>query len=83
MPRPGVPDAYRRQAQAEGFVSRAVYKLKAIDEKYRLFRQGQRVLDLGSHARFLAAVHRRPHRAPRVWWWAWISRLPGFLSSPP
>ena len=47
MPRPGVTDAYRRQAQAEGFVSRAVYKLKAIDEKYRLFRQGQRVLDLG------------------------------------
>lgn len=47
MPRPGVTDAYRRQAQAEGFVSRAVYKLKAIDERYRLFRRGQRVLDLG------------------------------------
>jgi 23S rRNA (uridine2552-2'-O)-methyltransferase len=47
MPRPGVTDAYRRQAQAEGFVSRAIYKLKAIDDKYRLFRQGQRVLDLG------------------------------------
>jgi 23S rRNA (uridine2552-2'-O)-methyltransferase len=28
-------------------VSRAVYKLKAIDDKYRLFRRGQRVLDLG------------------------------------
>jgi 23S rRNA (uridine2552-2'-O)-methyltransferase len=47
MPRPGETDAYRRQARAEGFVSRAVYKLKAIDEKYRLFRRGQRVLDLG------------------------------------
>jgi len=47
MPRPGVTDAYRRQARAAGFVSRAVYKLKAIDEKYRLFRRGQRVLDLG------------------------------------
>jgi len=47
MPRPGVADSYRRQARAEGFVSRAVYKLKTIDEKYRLFRQGQRVLDLG------------------------------------
>ena len=47
MPRPGEPDAYRRQARAEGFVSRAVYKLKAIDDKYRLFRRGQRVLDLG------------------------------------
>lgn len=47
MPRPGVADSYRRQAQAEGFVSRAVYKLKAVDEKYRLFRPGDRVLDLG------------------------------------
>jgi len=47
MPRPGVNDAYRLQARAEGFVSRAIYKLKAIDEKYRLFRRGQRVLDLG------------------------------------
>jgi len=47
MPRPGVTDAYRRQARAEGFVSRAVYKLKAIDRKYRLLRRGQRVLDLG------------------------------------
>lgn len=47
MPRPGGRDAYRRQARAEGFVSRAIYKLKTIDEKYRLFRRGQRVLDLG------------------------------------
>jgi 23S rRNA (uridine2552-2'-O)-methyltransferase len=47
MPRPGVTDSYRRQARAEGFLSRAIYKLKAIDEKYRLFRRGQRVLDLG------------------------------------
>jgi 23S rRNA (uridine2552-2'-O)-methyltransferase len=28
-------------------VARAVYKLKEIDEKYRLFKEGQRVLDLG------------------------------------
>ncbi|MFZ2088251.1 MAG: RlmE family RNA methyltransferase [Desulfobaccales bacterium] len=47
MPRPGVTDSYRRQAQSEGFVSRAIYKLKAIDEKYRLFQPGSRVLDLG------------------------------------
>lgn len=47
MPRPGVADPYRRQARAEGFVSRAVYKLRSIDKKYRLFRRGQRVLDLG------------------------------------
>ena len=47
MPRPGVPDSYRNRAQAEGYVARAVYKLKAMDEKYRLLQPGQRVLDLG------------------------------------
>ncbi len=47
MPRPGIPDPFRTRALAEGYVARAVYKLKEIDEKYRLFREGQRVLDLG------------------------------------
>jgi len=47
MPRPGVPDHYRKQAQAEGFLARSVYKLKAIDAKYHIFQPGQRVLDLG------------------------------------
>lgn len=47
MPRPGVPDSYRAKAQAEGYVARAVYKLKAIDGKYRLLQPGQHVLDLG------------------------------------
>jgi 23S rRNA (uridine2552-2'-O)-methyltransferase len=47
MPRPGVPDSYRTKAQTEGFVARAVYKLKAIDGKYRLLQPGQHVLDLG------------------------------------
>ncbi len=47
MPRPWVPDHYRQQARAEGYLARSVYKLKAIDAKYRIFRRGQRVLDLG------------------------------------
>jgi 23S rRNA (uridine2552-2'-O)-methyltransferase len=47
MPRPGVSDPFRDQARMEGYVSRAVYKLKALDEKYRLLKPGQRVLDLG------------------------------------
>lgn len=47
MPRPGIPDYYRLKARAKGFVSRAVFKLQAIDEKYHLFKAGQRVLDLG------------------------------------
>ncbi len=47
MPRPGQPDIYRTRARAQGFVARAVFKLKEIDAKYRLFRKEQRVLDLG------------------------------------
>ncbi len=47
MPRPGLPDPYRKRARTEGYVARAAYKLKEIDEKYRLFKEGQRVLDLG------------------------------------
>jgi 23S rRNA (uridine2552-2'-O)-methyltransferase len=47
MPRPGEPDYYRSRARAEGYVARAVYKLKEVDEKYHLIKKGQRVLDLG------------------------------------
>jgi 23S rRNA (uridine2552-2'-O)-methyltransferase len=47
MPRPGQPDYYRKRARVEGFVARAIYKLKEVDEKYHLFKAGQRVLDLG------------------------------------
>jgi 23S rRNA (uridine2552-2'-O)-methyltransferase len=47
MPRPGEPDFYRSRAQAEGYVARAVYKLKEVDEKYHLIKKGHRVLDLG------------------------------------
>jgi 23S rRNA (uridine2552-2'-O)-methyltransferase len=42
-----VPDPYRDQARTEGYVARAIYKLKALDEKHRLFQPGQKVLDLG------------------------------------
>jgi 23S rRNA (uridine2552-2'-O)-methyltransferase len=47
MPRPGQPDFYRSRARAAGYVARAIYKLKEVDEKYHLFKPGQRVLDLG------------------------------------
>jgi 23S rRNA (uridine2552-2'-O)-methyltransferase len=42
-----MPDIYRRRAQKEGFASRAVYKLQAMDKRYRLFSAGMQVLDLG------------------------------------
>lgn len=41
-------DPYVAQAKAEGLRSRAAYKIKEIDERYKLFRKGQRVVDLGA-----------------------------------
>ncbi|MBL8331939.1 MAG: RlmE family RNA methyltransferase [Rubrivivax sp.] len=41
-------DPYVRMAQADGYRSRAAYKLKEIDEVHRLLRPGQVVVDLGS-----------------------------------
>ncbi|OGZ24327.1 MAG: hypothetical protein A2896_01690 [Candidatus Nealsonbacteria bacterium RIFCSPLOWO2_01_FULL_43_32] len=38
---------YTRLAQKQGYPARSVYKLKELDEKYRLIRKGDRVLDLG------------------------------------
>jgi 23S rRNA (uridine2552-2'-O)-methyltransferase len=41
-------DPYVRRAQAEGWRSRAVYKLEEADRKERLLRPGMTVLDLGA-----------------------------------
>ena len=41
-------DPYVRKAQAEGWRSRAVYKLEEADRKERLLRPGMTVLDLGA-----------------------------------
>ena len=41
-------DPYARRAQVEGYRSRAVYKLIEIDQRDRLLRPGQMVLDLGA-----------------------------------
>ncbi len=41
-------DPYVKRARAEGWRSRAVYKLEQIDKKERLFRKGMVILDLGS-----------------------------------
>ena len=42
-------DHYFRRAKKEGYSARSVYKLEEIDRRVRLFRPGQRVLDLGCH----------------------------------
>lgn len=36
------------KANREGYPARSIYKLKDIDEKYRLLKKGDRVLDLGA-----------------------------------
>ena len=41
-------DPYVARAKAEGFRSRAAYKLKELDERYHLLRRGIRVVDLGA-----------------------------------
>jgi len=42
-----INDPYVKQAQKDGYRSRAAYKLKEIDEELRLIRPGQIVVDLG------------------------------------
>jgi 23S rRNA (uridine2552-2'-O)-methyltransferase len=44
----GQPDYYWRKSKQEGFPARSVFKLQEIQEKYRLVRPGDRVLDLGA-----------------------------------
>ena len=41
-------DPYVRRAQKEGYRSRAAFKLQEIDERVRLFKTGQTVVDLGA-----------------------------------
>ncbi|MEM2883046.1 MAG: RlmE family RNA methyltransferase [Nitrososphaerales archaeon] len=41
-------DLYRRLAAAQGYRSRAAFKLIQIDERYNIFKKGDKVLDLGA-----------------------------------
>ena len=40
-------DHYHGKAKKEGYRARSAYKLKEIQKKYKIFRQGNNVLDLG------------------------------------
>tara|TARA_B100000749_G_C18378941_1_gene445119 strand:- start:9 stop:608 length:600 start_codon:yes stop_codon:yes gene_type:complete len=40
-------DFYRKKAKREGLRSRAAYKLIQIDKKYRIFNEGQIIIDVG------------------------------------
>jgi len=41
-------EALTVRARREGYAARSVYKLQELDKRFRLFRSGQRVLDLGA-----------------------------------
>jgi len=40
-------DPYVARARAEGYRSRAAFKIMELDERYHLFKKGQRIVDLG------------------------------------
>jgi 23S rRNA (uridine2552-2'-O)-methyltransferase len=44
----GRPDFYWRKSKEDGYPARSVYKLREIQEKFTLIRNGDRVLDLGA-----------------------------------
>ena len=41
-------DAYVRQSKVDGYRARSAYKLKEIDEKFRIFKGGMSVVDIGA-----------------------------------
>ena len=42
-----VDDHFSQKARKEGYPARSVYKLEEIDQKYKLLKPGQKILDLG------------------------------------
>lgn len=40
-------DHFGRRAKKEGFAARSAYKLEELDQRFHIFRRGQRILDLG------------------------------------
>ena len=59
-----------RRARSEGYRSRSAYKLIEIDDKYKLLKPGQRILDLGAApggwCQVAAARVESPEEAPTV-----------------
>ena len=41
-------DTYVRQSKVDGYRARSVYKLKEIDEKFKIFKGGMSVVDIGA-----------------------------------
>jgi len=41
-------DSYYKQAKREGKRSRAIYKIEEIDQRFRVFKRGQKILEFGA-----------------------------------
>ena len=41
-------DTYVRQSKVDGYRARSAYKLKEIDEKFKIFKGGMSVVDIGA-----------------------------------
>ncbi|KAI9805300.1 MAG: 2' O-ribose methyltransferase [Piccolia ochrophora] len=58
-------DRFTRDAKVQGFKSRAAFKLLELDAKYKIFKKGQTVVDLGyapgSWTQQVAVERTRPH----------------------
>lgn len=53
-------DAVYKEAKKQGFVARSALKLEEIDQKYKLFRKGMNILDLGcAPGSWLQYAHRK------------------------
>lgn len=64
------PDRFTKKAKEEGYAARSVYKLEEIQKRFRLFKPGQRVIDLGcfpgSWSRYLLQMAGRNGRVVGV-----------------
>ena len=57
-------DRFFKQARAEGYSARAVFKLEDVDKRIGLLRRGDRVLDPGVCTGVLDAIRRQADRPP-------------------
>ncbi|MHA2203706.1 MAG: RlmE family RNA methyltransferase [Candidatus Hodarchaeales archaeon] len=64
---PKMRDMYTKKAKAEGYRSRAAYKLLQIDKKFKLFHRNQTVIDLcGAPGGFSQIARDRSHGKARI-----------------
>jgi 23S rRNA (uridine2552-2'-O)-methyltransferase len=60
-------DAYYHEAKKQGFVARSAFKLEELDAKYKLFRRGMNILDLGcAPGSWLQYAHRKTGGTGRI-----------------